>query len=68
MSKPELDRYGRLVFPVYPCIKSEGLCRLRHTDDPKFQCDFDGPGCRYNTRKEKAVPDRKEEQGGATLS
>jgi len=53
MAKTEVDRRGALVNPVHPCIKAEGLCRIRWTDSPDFQCVFNGRGCRYLVKKEE---------------
>lgn len=30
---------GLFENPIYPCIKGEGLCRIRFFGTPDFQCD-----------------------------
>lgn len=41
--------------PAYPCIKAEGLCRLRTQGDAEFQCALDPKYCRYIWRKKDAA-------------
>jgi len=44
---------GLAISPKYPCIKGEGLCKIRLTGSGDFQCAFEkGARCRYRVKKE----------------
>lgn len=39
-------RTGLVDSPLYPCVKAEGLCRLRATGE-EFHCVKEFESCRY---------------------
>jgi len=54
MARVKLDNKGLASVVSHPCVKAEGLCRLRTTAG-EFQCIFDPGVCKYKVRRKKDV-------------
>ena len=42
---------GYVEVPQYPCIKGDGLCKLRTIEEVKFDCVFSYENCRSRVLK-----------------
>lgn len=53
MTKLEINpKTGLVDSPIYPCVKGEGLCRLRATGGD-FTCALEAKFCRYRVKEKE---------------
>ena len=54
--RPEIEPHtGWVLNPALPCVKSEGLCRLRRESDVRLQCVFEPQDCEFREGGTEAV-------------
>ena len=59
MTKALINKETGLVSnPIFPCIKGEGLCKLRIEETAKFECLYKLEQCLFRVTK------KGEKQGG----